>query len=234
MASCKAGTVRHRGDPVGGAGRPGQRQRNAATRLIIRRSRCTTRLSHRHLDGLALTDFKRPRRFTKRHAHRRLCMAGFATALGSRCSADLVGLDHGQAMATSQSMRASATRGYDVPSGFWMWLTTAAAAASVARTVTHAILNAPRGSALSSAAATSVPSAVPLGVTHSLALLVRTRRGADLLVSAADGGGPGRLRIRLVLRRVVELGGLAGNALRPSGAVDQVTASTPIALNIMT
>ena len=58
---------------------------------------------------------------------------------------------------------------------FWLWLFTATSM-SVAGNVTHAIINAPRGAVALAAAAAVVPPAVLLGSTHSVALLVKTRR----------------------------------------------------------
>src|ERR1700737_2090878 len=58
---------------------------------------------------------------------------------------------------------------------FWAWLF-AATSMSVAGNVTHAIMNAPRGTAALAAAAAVVPPAVLLGSTHSVALLIKTRR----------------------------------------------------------
>ena len=58
---------------------------------------------------------------------------------------------------------------------FWVWLFTATSM-SVAGNVTHAIMNAPRGAVALAAAAAVVPPAVLLGSTHSVAVLVKTRR----------------------------------------------------------
>src|ERR1700757_5194182 len=58
---------------------------------------------------------------------------------------------------------------------FWAWLF-AATSMSVAGNVTHAIMNAPRGTVALAAAAAVVPPAVLLGSTHSVALLLETRR----------------------------------------------------------
>jgi Protein of unknown function (DUF2637) len=58
---------------------------------------------------------------------------------------------------------------------FWVWLVTASSM-SVAGNVTHAIMNAPRATVALAAAAAVVPPAVLLGSTHSVALLVKTRR----------------------------------------------------------
>jgi len=57
----------------------------------------------------------------------------------------------------------------------WTWLILAAAA-SVAGNVAHAILNAPKETAVLSAAASVVPPVVLLGSTHSVALLVRAEQ----------------------------------------------------------
>jgi Protein of unknown function (DUF2637) len=58
---------------------------------------------------------------------------------------------------------------------FWIWLTLATSV-SVAGNVAHAVLTAPSGTVRLAAAAAVVPPAVLLGSTHSVALLVRTRR----------------------------------------------------------
>jgi Protein of unknown function (DUF2637) len=58
---------------------------------------------------------------------------------------------------------------------FWVWLVTASSM-SVAGNVTHAIMNAPPATVALAAAAAVVPPAVLLGSTHSVALLLRTRR----------------------------------------------------------
>jgi hypothetical protein len=58
---------------------------------------------------------------------------------------------------------------------FWAWLI-AATGVSVAGNVAHAVLSAPSGRLQLAAAAAVVPPAVLLGATHSVALLVRTRR----------------------------------------------------------
>lgn len=58
---------------------------------------------------------------------------------------------------------------------FWAWLLLATGV-SVAGNVTHAVLAAPPGTVRLAAAAAVVPPAVLLGATHSVALLVRTRR----------------------------------------------------------
>jgi Protein of unknown function (DUF2637) len=58
---------------------------------------------------------------------------------------------------------------------FWAWLI-AATSVSVAGNVAHAVLTAPSGRLGLAAAAAVVPPAVLLGATHSVALLVRTRR----------------------------------------------------------
>lgn len=55
---------------------------------------------------------------------------------------------------------------------FWIWLMMATAA-SVAGNVAHAILNAPKETAMLAAAASVVPPVVLLGSTHSVALLVK-------------------------------------------------------------
>lgn len=58
---------------------------------------------------------------------------------------------------------------------FWIWLILATGV-SVAGNVAHAVLTAPSGTVRLAAAAAVVPPAVLLGSTHSVALLVRTRR----------------------------------------------------------
>lgn len=58
---------------------------------------------------------------------------------------------------------------------FWTWLFLATSV-SVAGNVTHAVLTAPPGTARLAGAAAVVPPAVLLGATHSVALLVKTRR----------------------------------------------------------
>src|ERR1700756_3461061 len=58
---------------------------------------------------------------------------------------------------------------------FWMWLVTSSSM-SVAGNVTHAIMTAPRAMVALAAAAAVVPPAVLLGSTHSVALLIKTRR----------------------------------------------------------
>jgi hypothetical protein len=58
---------------------------------------------------------------------------------------------------------------------FWVWLVTASST-SVAGNVTHAIMTAPRAMVALAAAAAVVPPAVLLGSTHSVALLIKTRR----------------------------------------------------------
>jgi hypothetical protein len=58
---------------------------------------------------------------------------------------------------------------------FWTWLFLATAV-SVAGNVAHAVLTAPPGTVRLAAAAAVVPPAVLLGATHSVALLVKTRR----------------------------------------------------------
>lgn len=75
---------------------------------------------------------------------------------------------------------------------FWVWLTMATAA-SVAGNVTHAIVNAPSGSAGLAAAAAVVPPVVLLGSTHSVALLIKARQTGRiywcaLLMTAALAG----------------------------------------------
>ncbi len=58
---------------------------------------------------------------------------------------------------------------------FWTWLLLATTV-SVAGNVAHAVLTAPPGTVRLAAAAAVVPPAVLLGATHSVALLVKTRR----------------------------------------------------------
>lgn len=58
---------------------------------------------------------------------------------------------------------------------FWTWLLLATTV-SVAGNVAHAVLTAPPGTVRLAAAAAVVPPAVLLGTTHSVALLVKTRR----------------------------------------------------------
>jgi hypothetical protein len=58
---------------------------------------------------------------------------------------------------------------------FWIWLILATSV-SVAGNVAHAVLTAPTATVRLAAAAAVVPPAVLLGSTHSVALLVRTRR----------------------------------------------------------
>lgn len=58
---------------------------------------------------------------------------------------------------------------------FWTWLFLATAV-SVAGNVAHAVLTAPPGTVRLAGAAAVVPPAVLLGATHSVALLVKTRR----------------------------------------------------------
>ncbi len=58
---------------------------------------------------------------------------------------------------------------------FWVWLC-AATAMSVGGNVTHAIIDAPGRTVALAAAAAVVPPAVLLGSTHSVALLIKTRR----------------------------------------------------------
>lgn len=58
---------------------------------------------------------------------------------------------------------------------FWIWLILATSV-SVAGNVAHAVLTAPTGTLRLAAAAAVVPPAVLLGSTHSVSLLVRTRR----------------------------------------------------------
>jgi len=58
---------------------------------------------------------------------------------------------------------------------FWLWLITATGV-SVAGNVAHAVLTAPTATVRLAAAAAVVPPAVLLGSTHSVALLVKTRR----------------------------------------------------------
>jgi hypothetical protein len=58
---------------------------------------------------------------------------------------------------------------------FWIWLIVATGV-SVAGNVAHAVLTAPSATVRLAAAAAVVPPAVLLGSTHSVALLVRTRR----------------------------------------------------------
>ena len=62
---------------------------------------------------------------------------------------------------------------------FWVWLATASSM-SLAGNVTHAIMTAPRATVALAAAAAVVPPAVLLGSTHSVALLIKTRRARDL------------------------------------------------------
>ena len=69
--------------------------------------------------------------------------------------------------------REAATRG--AVRFFWVWLILATTV-SVAGNVAHAVLTAPLGTVRLAAAAAVVPPAVLLGSTHSVALLVRTRR----------------------------------------------------------
>src|ERR1700737_3848699 len=75
----------------------------------------------------------------------------------------------GTSAAQEQSGAAAASR------FFWLWLFTATSM-SVAGNVTHAIINAPSGAVALAAAAAVVPPAVLLGSTHSVAVLVKTRR----------------------------------------------------------
>src|SRR3984893_16530686 len=58
---------------------------------------------------------------------------------------------------------------------FWLWLFVATSM-SVAGNVTHAIMNAPRGTVALAAAAAVVPPAVLVGSTESVARLIKTRR----------------------------------------------------------
>jgi len=58
---------------------------------------------------------------------------------------------------------------------FWVWLVVATCM-SLAGNVTHAVLDAPRGTVVPAAAAALVAPSVLLGSTHSVALLVKTRR----------------------------------------------------------
>jgi hypothetical protein len=75
---------------------------------------------------------------------------------------------------TADSPAGDATAGKAVRF-FWAWLI-AATSVSVAGNVAHAVLTAPSGRLQLAAAAAVVPPAVLLGSTHSVALLVRTRR----------------------------------------------------------
>lgn len=59
---------------------------------------------------------------------------------------------------------------------FWAWLTIATSA-SIAGNVTQAIINGPRETGALAAAVAVVPPVVLLGSTHSVALLIKARRG---------------------------------------------------------
>ncbi|HXA13397.1 MAG TPA: DUF2637 domain-containing protein [Mycobacterium sp.] len=58
---------------------------------------------------------------------------------------------------------------------FWLWLFVATSM-SVAGNVTHAVMNAPKGTVALAAVAAVVPPAVLVGSTESVALLIKTRR----------------------------------------------------------
>lgn len=121
---------------------------------------------------------------------------------------------------------------------FWLWLFTATSM-SVAGNVTHAIINAPRGAVALAAAAAVVPPAVLLGSTHSVAVLVKTRRlGASywcaLLMTVALAGCAFVLSFDALRDLAVSLGFHPDTAWLWPVAIDVSIAQSTLALLTLT
>ena len=121
---------------------------------------------------------------------------------------------------------------------FWLWLFTATAM-SVAGNVTHAIITAPRGAVALAAAAAVVPPAVLLGSTHSVAVLVKTRRvGASywcaLLMTVALAGCAFVLSFDALRELAVSLGFRPDTAWLWPVAIDVSIAQSTLALLTLT
>ena len=121
---------------------------------------------------------------------------------------------------------------------FWLWLFTATSM-SVAGNVTHAIINAPRGAVALAAAAAVVPPAVLLGSTHSVAVLVKTRRlGASywcaLLMTVALAGCAFVLSFDALRDLAVSLGFRPDTAWLWPVAIDVSIAQSTLALLTLT
>jgi hypothetical protein len=121
---------------------------------------------------------------------------------------------------------------------FWLWLFTATSM-SVAGNVTHAIINAPRGAVALAAAAAVVPPAVLLGSTHSVAILVKTRRlGASywcaLLMTVALAGCAFVLSFDALRDLAVSLGFHPDTAWLWPVAIDVSIAQSTLALLTLT
>jgi hypothetical protein len=121
---------------------------------------------------------------------------------------------------------------------FWLWLFTATSM-SVAGNVTHAIINAPRGAVALAAAAAVVPPAVLLGSTHSVAVLVKTRRlGASywcaLMMTVALAGCAFVLSFDALRDLAVSLGFRPGTAWLWPVAIDVSIAQSTLALLTLT
>ena len=138
----------------------------------------------------------------------------------------------GTSAAQEQSGAAAASR------FFWLWLFTATSM-SVAGNVTHAIINAPRGAVALAAAAAVVPPAVLLGSTHSVAVLVKTRRlGASywcaLLMTVALAGCAFVLSFDALRDLAVSLGFRPDTAWLWPVAIDVSIAQSTLALLTLT
>jgi hypothetical protein len=121
---------------------------------------------------------------------------------------------------------------------FWLWLFTSTSM-SVAGNVTHAIINAPRGAVGLAAAAAVVPPAVLLGSTHSVAVLVKTRRlGASywcaLLMTVALAGCAFVLSFDALRDLAVSLGFHPDTAWLWPVAIDVSIAQSTLALLTLT
>lgn len=137
-----------------------------------------------------------------------------------------------EAMMNSRSDRHGSTR--TMTCFFWVWLTMATAA-SVAGNVTHAIVNAPSGSAGLAAAAAVVPPVVLLGSTHSVALLMKARQTGRihwcaLLMTVALAGCAFVLSFDALSNLAVTAGMRADRAWLWPCAVDLSIAQSTLAL----
>jgi hypothetical protein len=117
---------------------------------------------------------------------------------------------------------------------FWVWLVTASSM-SVAGNVTHAIMTAPRPMVALAAAAAVVPPAVLLGSTHSVALLIKTRRaGASywcaLMMTVGLAGCAFVLSFDALRELAVSLGFPAHRAWLWPVAIDASIAQSTLAL----
>ena len=117
---------------------------------------------------------------------------------------------------------------------FWAWLF-AATSMSVAGNVTHAIMNAPRGTVALAAAAAVVPPAVLLGSTHSVALLIKMCRlgvtyWCALMMTVALAGCAFVLSFDALRDLAVSLGFHPGRAWLWPVAIDVSIAQSTLAL----